>query len=67
MNGADDETKIVEVWPLERPHFEIGVCSYHGWPLDIGLIDMLHWHLFHRAFYYLVRTLCYQPPFDVML
>jgi hypothetical protein len=25
MNGVDDEVRIVEVWPLERPHSRLGL------------------------------------------
>jgi len=49
---------------FEKATLEIGTCSYHGWPWDIG---SPHWHLFHHTFYYLVKTRNYQPPFDVML
>jgi hypothetical protein len=46
---------------------KIGICNYHGWPWDISLINKLHWHLFHRTFYYSVEISNYQPLFDTML
>jgi len=45
---------------------KIGIYNYHGWSLDISLINKLHWHLFHPTFYS-VEISSYQPLFDMML
>jgi hypothetical protein len=51
---------------FRKTTLDIGTCSYHGWPWDIGSIGKPHWHLFHHIFWYLVRISRYQPPFNVM-
>jgi len=59
MDGANDEMRICVSMASKRVTLEIGTCSYHSWPWDIGLVGRPPLHHFHHNFYCLVVTLSY--------